>query len=236
MTDNSLQALTAPQDSVPPNFVALAKRWYPDLSTNLLTFVWQGYDLLTAELPAGIDKRDLERSISQSLELRIRRVMSGDEPFDIQHGPYERETMCQPPAQPPQYDLAFVLREDERLMWPLEAKVLETDSSVAGYVNDLRNEFLTCRYSPFSSEAAMLAYLLRGRPERFFENIAAKVPCIMLANPSFPARPCKMSDHIRSLPTGKRYPVAFRCHHLVLLFPSLARFRKRRSKRRKTKH
>src|SRR5437879_3151545 len=119
-----------PQDLVPADFVALAKRWYPSLTVKLFTFVWQGYDLLAEELPAGIDERDLERSITQSLELRIRRIMSGDEPFVIQHGPYERETMQTPPAQPPQYDLAFILRADERIMWPLEATVLETASAV----------------------------------------------------------------------------------------------------------
>src|SRR2546423_259780 len=131
--------------SVPIDFVILANRWYPDLSDKLLTFVWEGYDLLLDDFPNGIDERDLERSITQSLELRIRRVMSGDEPFEIQHGPYERETMQPPPAQPPQYDLAFILREDERLMWPLEAKVLKTDKAVGKYVKDLKNEFLTCR-------------------------------------------------------------------------------------------
>lgn len=220
-----------PHKSVPKDFVALAKRWYPDLSTILLTFVWRGYDLLTAELPAGIDKRDLERSISQSLEPRIRRVMSGDEPFYIQHGPYERESMLQPPAQPPLYDMAFVFRADERLMWPLEAKVLKTDLSVGDYVNELRREFLTCRYAPFSSEAAMIAYLLRGKPTRVFQKIAKKVPCTLLYNPGFPTRPCRISDHNRSVQAGKHYPVAFRCPHLVLLFPSLAPAKKRRRKR-----
>jgi len=217
--------LRAPRDSVPADFVALAKRWYPDLSVNLLTFVWRGYDLLVEELPAGIDKQDLERSITQSLELRIRRVMSGDEPFDIQHGPYERETMQPPPAQPPQYDLAFILREDERSMWPLEAKVLKTDTAVGKYVKDLKNEFLTCRYSPFSSQAAMLGYLLRGKPDKVFQSLEAKVPCTLSAHPSLPDRPGRMSDHIRSVAKGKPYPAAFRCHHLVMAFPGFARIR-----------
>lgn len=218
----SPHALPATSNSVPADFVALAKRWYPDLSVRLLNFVWQGYELLIAELPAGIDERDLERSISQSLELRIRRVMSGYEPFDLQHGPYERETMQPPPAQPPQYDLAFVLREDERVMWPLEAKVLKTDASVGRYVNDLKNEFLTCRYSPFSSQGAMLAYLLNGKPDKVFQSIAKKVPCTLIANPDFPGRPSHMSDHMRSVPAGKPYVAAFRCHHLVLSFHRLA--------------
>lgn len=222
-------SLLTPQDSAPTDFVALAKRWYPNLSIKLLDLVWQGYGFLKKELPAGTDERDLERSITQSLEIRIRRVMSGDEPFDIQHGPYERETMQPPPAQPPQYDLAFILRENERIMWPLEAKVLETDTALSEYVKDLKNEFLTCRYSPFSSQAAMLAYLLRGNPDRVFRGIEAKVPCQLTPNPSFPTRPCRMSDHLRSVPAGKRYASSLRCHHLVLEFLGLSR-----AKRKKT--
>ncbi len=213
-------------DLVPADFVALARRWYPNLSNKLLTFVWQGYDLLMKELPAGIDERDLERSITQSLELRIRRVMSGDEPFQIQHDPYERETMKNQPAQPPQYDLAFLLREDERIMWPLEAKVLETDTSVGEYVKDLTGEFLTCRYSPFSSEAAMLGYLLSGIADKVFGQLEEKIPCTLVAHPSFPNRPAKTSAHSRRVPPGKTYPVSFRCHHLILAFPGFSRTKK----------
>jgi hypothetical protein len=77
-------------------------------------------------------------------------------------------------GQPPEYDLAYVLRADERIMWPLEAKVLETDGDVGEYIKDLKNEFLTCRYAPFSSEGAMLAYLLSGKPEIVFGNLAQR--------------------------------------------------------------
>jgi hypothetical protein len=209
--------------SVPSEFVALAGCWCADQSAILLTFVWQGYDLLLAELPAGINPKDLERSITQSLELRIRRVMTGDEPFDMQHGPYERETMRAQPAQPPQYDLAFVLRVAEWIMWPLEAKVLETDGTVGEYVKDVNNEFLTCRYAPFSSEGAMLAYLLSGHPENVFSNLAAKIPCRLTAHEEFSTRPHRVSEHQRQVETGKPYPRVFCCHHLVLEFPGLAR-------------
>lgn len=224
----SSEPLNDHDDSVPADFVAVARRWYPNFSDILLALVWQGYDLLVNELPAGVNERDLERSITQSLELRIRSVMSGDEPFQIQHGPYERETMLPPPAQPPQYDLAFSLREDERIMWPLEAKVLETDTAVGSYVKDVRNEFLSCRYAPFSSEAAMLGYLLSGIADKVFGKLEAKIPCSLVDNPSFPTRPAKTSTHYRRVPSGKTYPASFRCHHLILEFPGFARSKKSR--------
>src|ERR1051326_2113702 len=100
------------------DFVSLAAMWCADQSTILLSYVWSAYDSIIRDNPL-IDGADLERSITQLLEPRIRRVMSGYEPFYIQHGPFERERMKKPPAQPPQYDLAFIHTGDERIMWPL---------------------------------------------------------------------------------------------------------------------
>jgi hypothetical protein len=216
-----------PTGSIPADFVALAGRWCANHSRILLEFVWQGYLGLLAELPAGVNKRDLERSITESLERRIRDVMSGDEPYWIQHNPYERETMLSS-GQPPQYDLAFILRAEERIMWPLEAKVLKTDGAVSAYVKDVNNEFLRCRYAPFSSEGVMLGYLLSGTPGKVFSNLAAKIPCVLIAHPDFPSRPCKMSDHSRQVIPGKSYPVHFRCYHLILEFQGVVRGKRNR--------
>lgn len=222
--------LTQPGSPIPTDFVALAGRWCTNYSANLLSFVWQGYDLLLKELPAGINDKDLERSITESLEERIRRVMSGDEPFYIQHEPCERETMLLPPARPKQYDLAFKLRAQEWIMWPLEAKVLETDGTINDYKNDVNNEFLTCRYAPFSSEGAMLGYLLSGTCENVFRNLEKKIPCTLASHSDFANRPCKMSDHIRQVEAGKPYPARFRCYHLILEFPGITRRKRKQSR------
>lgn len=188
----------------------------------MLGLIWRGYDLMQSDKPV-VDGRDLERSITQLLALRIARAMSGDEPFDVQHGPFERETMQPPPAQPPQYDIAFALREEERIMWPMEAKVLETSGAVSEYIKDIREQFLTCRYAPFSGEGAMLGYLLSGTADDVFQNIAKKTPCKLDNHPAFSSRPQKLSSHIRTIPSAKTYPSKFRCHHLMLGFPNLKR-------------
>jgi hypothetical protein len=206
------------------DFVVIAGKWCRDQSEIMLAFVWQGYDQMRRESPR-VDGGDLERSITQLLEPRIHRQMSGDEPFYVQHGPYERETKEPPPAQPPQYDLAFILREDERIMWPLEAKVLETAGAVSEYVKDIREQFLKCRYAPFSSEGAMLGYLLSGRPSDAFLNISDKLPCRLEDHPSFRSRPQKLSNHYRNVPPAKAYAPVFRCHHLMLEFQDLKRTR-----------
>lgn len=203
-------------------FVALARSWMHDPAKWLLGFVWAGYDDMRAN-PPTIDTRDLERSITQLLEPRVRDAMTGDEPFYIQHGPCERETMAAPPAQPPTYDLAFILRADERIMWPLEAKVMETPGTLAEYERDVRNEYLTCRYAPFSASGAMLGYLLSGTAADALVRIASKLGCALDPVVEFSGRPHRVSSHQRLVPPGKSYPIDFGCHHLVLEYIGLTR-------------
>jgi len=205
-----------------PAFVTLAQAWMGNFSKQFIELVWAAYVDMRAALPV-IDDRDLERSITQLLEPRIRQAMSGYEPFYIQHGPYERETMQKPPAQPPQYDLAFVLRSDERIMWPLEAKVMETPNTVARYVKDVRNEFLTCRYGPFSNSGAMLGYLLAGDSAEALSAIGAALGCTLDPLADHLDKAVSLSRHDRIVPAGKNYSAFFECYHLILSWPDLKR-------------
>lgn len=203
-------------------FVAKACEWMRDPTHKLLGFVWAGYDSMRRECPP-IDTRDLERSITQLLEPRVRDAMTGFEPFYVQKECYEHETMAAAPAQPPAYDLAFVFRNDERIKWPLEAKVLETPRTLSEYVADVRNEFLTCRYAPFSSSGAMVAYLLSGDSKDALKNISEKLSAPMIDPEDFDDRPHKLSEHQRQVPRGKSYPRNFTCHHLIFDYTGLAR-------------
>ena len=205
-----------------PEFLALVRAWMQNPAQILLGFIWLAYEDMRA-CPPDVDTRDLERSITQLLEPRVRDAMTGDEPFYVQHGPFERETMKAAPAQPPEYDLAFVFRADERIMWPMEAKVLETPRKVAHYVRDIECEFLTCRYAPFSRSGAMLAYLLAGTPDRAFAAISERLGCTLEPVPEQPGRPNRVSRHTRTVPSGKPYPAEFDCFHLVLEYPDLSR-------------
>lgn len=205
-----------------PAFMALARSWMQNPAGQLLGFIWLAYENMRAS-PPHVDTNDLERSITQLLEPRVRDVMSGDEPFYIQHGPFERETMKGAPAQPPEYDLAFVLRADERIMWPMEAKVLPTPKSLAPYIHDLQNEFLTCRYAPFSNSGAMLGYLLTGEPDDTFVTIAEKLSCTLKPVVEHLTKPNRLSHHQRTVPVGKSYPADFDCYHLILAYPDLSR-------------
>ena len=202
-----------------PEFNEVLQRWKADGSIILLRLVWKGYDSFCAECLSQFDfnenDRDLERDTTQLLEPKIREGMTGFEPFYVQHSSYEHESWRGPPAQPPQYDIAFKLRCNPRVMWPLEAKILRTDGTVAEYIGEIRSNFLTCRYAPFSSEAAMLGYMLRGDSQVAFHNIENKGNWKLNKHPQFPERDHRTSDHNRKIPEGKDYPADFRCHHLL---------------------
>jgi hypothetical protein len=203
-----------------PDFVNLINGWKPDGVSALLDFIWKGYDLCYQEILSQVDVSQaddqLERELTQLLDGYIRKSMGKDgmHPFFIQLESYEME--LRGTHRPKQYDLAFVWFANPRIKYPLEAKVLRSDRTVTEYVNEITGNYLTCKYSPFSSEAGMLGYLLSGSPKTAFRNIEAAVPCV-LSDPPYSSRSeHKVSDHNRIIPTDKKYPAKFRCHHLLL--------------------
>ena len=125
-----------------PEFNSVIRVWKTAGSVILLGFVWKAYDAFCADVLSEVDcskeDEDLERDVTQAFEPKIREAMTGYEPFYVQHGPYEHESRAGAPAQPPEYDIAFVLRSNPRVMWPLEAKVLRTEGRVTEYIDEVR--------------------------------------------------------------------------------------------------
>jgi hypothetical protein len=202
-------------------FGEIARSWPHDATIRLLELVWAGCDALHQDIVSRVSVNeageDLERSLTMLLEPRIRRSMTGDEPFDVQHGTYEHETRLPAPAQPPQYDLAFVLSANPRVVWPIEAKVLRTDQDIAPYVTELRQNYLSCRYAPFSASAAMLGYLVVGSPHTAFQGIAKSANVKLRQVSAFSGRPHRLSKHQRMVPRGRPYVRKFECHHLIFV-------------------
>ena len=198
-------------------FNSLLSSWRRDGLVVLLTSVWIGYDLLRTEVLDSVDiteaDDDLERSITMLLEPRIRRNLESC-PWEIQHGSYEQATRKPSPAQPPQYDLAFVLRANPRYMWPLEAKVVRTPTAVAPYVKELKANFLSGRYAPFSPSGAMLGYLVTGDESDAFSSIANAVPCELKPHPELATRPHRTSIHLRKKTRVRGARLI--CHHLMM--------------------
>jgi len=217
-----LPAWNRTQPAADAAFVTGAARWLQNSEGTMSRRVWEGSDLLE-QTRLVFDGGDLERSITERLESCIQESMSGDEPFTVQHGPYERETKLPAPAQPPQYDIAFVFRADPRVMWPLEAKVLETPRAVAAYVHDVNEQYLTCRYAPFSASGAMVGYLLTGNAADVFTTLSGRLACSLEPSVHHVERMERYSDHVRAVPHGKPYPSPFRCHHVILSFEGVSR-------------
>jgi len=203
---------------------AFIRKWDDDLTNNLLEIVWKAYDNLHINLLSRIDWTrdydDVERSITELLERAIQTIMDPYLPFHVQNGPYERESRSAAPAQPPQYDIAFVWNSDPRIMWPLEAKVLRTDDStvrnLGDYVETIEQRYLTCTYAPFSDGGAMLGYLKQGDCDLLLANIQSKLGCTLKPYPAFTDRSHKVSDHQRVVPQGRHYIENFRCHHMIM--------------------
>lgn len=214
------------QRGIPPGVKELVSIWHDDAIHTLLGYVWDAYDYVYAnclhKIPPTENYDDLERSITQELEPAMQDLLDRYLPYYIQHSPRERETRQPPPAMPPEYDIAFVWRGDPRIMWPLEAKVVDTDKDTVrnldAYISEIHEQFLTCRYAPFSNGAAMLCYLRQGSITLLLDNIAKRLGCTLVDYTRFPHRPHQTSEHTRTVPSGKEgaYPSNFRCHHIIM--------------------
>ena len=121
------------------------------------------------------------------------------------------------PAQPPQYDIAFVLRENGKVMWPLEAKVLRTDRAISRYVKDNREEFLTGRYAPYVNGGGMLGYLLRGSSVSALTHIEISLGCRLNRLNGFDPNVHRVSFHVRRLEKPEFLSGMFQCHHLIMV-------------------
>jgi hypothetical protein len=207
-----------------PAFQAIARRWCEDNSRLLLELIWRGYDrLLSQELNvvAFSDTDEAkEESLNFLLSLRIESCMTGDEPFCVVHQPPEQTKRKRGRGRSPQPDIGFALYDHPRTVWPMEAKVLKSDRDVGAYVKEVQDNFVTYRYATFSSEGAMLGYLLKGKPEQAFIILETALAQALPPHPHFPNRSQRMTRHQRSQAPHPDCPGEFVCHHLVFRIPT----------------
>jgi hypothetical protein len=153
-----------------PVFQDIARHWCEDQSRLLLELVWRGYDrLLTQDLSvtAFSDTDEAkEESLNFLLCLQINHCMTGDEPCCAIHQPPEQTKRKRGRGRSPQPDIGFTLYDYPRAVWPMEGKILRHDHDVKPYIAEVECNFITRRYATFSSEGAMLGYLLQGEEPR----------------------------------------------------------------------
>jgi len=207
-----------------PTFQQVADRWCQDQSRLLLSLVWQGYDLLLSRyfniVPFSGDDEAREESLNYLLTVRIQQCQSGYEPFRVVHQPPEQTRRKRGKGRSPQPDIGFALYDYPRTVWPLEGKILAHERATGPYLKEIKNNFLTGRYATFSSEGAMLGYLLRGDPEQTFLVIAAELRQTPRPHPHFVNRPHRISNHRRDDVPHRNSPREFTCHHLLLRIPT----------------
>ena len=203
-----------------PPFQQVAHRWCEDQSRLLLGLVWRGYDRLLehdlSAVPLSSDDEAKEETLNFLLAIRIRQCMSGDEPFCVADQPPEQTKRKRGKGRSPQPDIGFTLYEYPRTVWPMEGKVMADEKDVGPYLAEIEGNFLTGRYATFSSEGAMLGYLLRGDTGRTFALIGVRLRQVPVQHPHFPDRPHMVSNHRRTKLPQPSSPREFKCHHLLL--------------------
>ncbi len=205
-------------------FTSVVAQYQTAAVHTMLEAVWAGYDLLVAEILSQIDitqaTEDIERSITKHFPERIRKSLTGFEPYYIEKEETEEETRKPAPAQPPMYDIAFILISNPRIMWPLEAKVLKTPKAIAPYTKEIKDNYLTGRYAPFSKSGAMLGCLLSGQAHQAAKNIE-KTLGYQLKPYTFNhpvQRPHYVSHHDRQFPSNPAWASGeFEYHHLIMV-------------------
>jgi len=207
---------------VPDDFVTLARQWRSDAIDILLQYIWKGFDQLGEEIFDITDSdENVEDDITFAAHCRIQDTMPRLSPFCLVHQPWERERRKKK-GQMPASDIGFRLRGGNiRSHFTIEARVIRTDGAVSRYVNKVRANLLTGRYSTFSSEAVMLGYLLSGSPDVTFDAIAASLGSELKMHPKFSSRNQRYSDHNRTVEDVPTF--RFRCHHLLIRFAMAAK-------------
>ena len=122
----------------------------------------------------------------------------------------ELENRVSSSAKPPANDLGFVHTENQRWIWPVEAKVLPTSAALAEYLNDVRDKFVAGIAGPFVGEGGMIGYLLKGLPSDVFDKLTCELGQSLLPVSEFNARQHRSSRHAR-----ENSP-SLRLHHMIM--------------------
>jgi hypothetical protein len=207
-----------------PEFATIADAWSDHVVEMMLTLVWEGFDRMKAlprfaELDFRRDYAQIERSLTD-LHMGEITILWGEqhsrfESFIPTHEPWEFQNLATRSARPRSCDLGFVLVSNRRIRWSVEAKVVSSPNAISDYLGDLR-KYLDGLTSPFSTEAALGAYLIAGNATDMLQAIEHALHIHVRQHAKFPHRPHGLTSHQRStakLPAGM--PGAFLCHHLV---------------------
>jgi hypothetical protein len=202
-----------------PSDAGLPIRWAADVASQVLDLTWRAFDKLQADHLVKVDftqqdfeqlERDLTSKHFYQIALLWAAETGGDAAFVPDHECPENESRSSAPATPPAYDLAFVSVANQRVIWPLEAKVVPSPGKLAGYLKDVNDKFIGGVAAPLVGEGGMIAYLLTRETEVVFENLATKLAQVLAPDPRFSGRPHRVSRHSRASAPD------LRLHHMLM--------------------
>lgn len=203
----------------PSNLNINFKKWNEDWLRCALEIVWKGYDRLVQR------QKDKGETLKGKNENKITPLLVDcmQEERDFLPQQYKRlkfqpeypEWEGSKTGNPKSYDIGFVLGDEEKVVFCLEAKPIEriTEAGLKKYLEDV-TAFLECYYAPFNFEGGMLGYLQTGTSDDVFTIIEASLK-EKLENLHSPKRPHRISKHKRKV-DNPAYPINFTCHHLIL--------------------
>lgn len=194
-----------------------AEDWAVGMITQALDWTWRAFDALHADIASRVDMTEpleqLERDLTSLHFQEIQQLWARETEGYSSVAPVpewpEMETRSPAPAKPPAYDIAFVWKDNKRVAWPIEAKVVPTPSTLAPYLTDTM-KFVNGTAAPFVGEGAQIAYLLTGSTTDFLSNLNEKLSAQLEPVAEFLARPHRSSRHIR-----KDAP-NLNLHHMVM--------------------
>tara|TARA_R110002096_G_scaffold147671_14_gene307666 strand:+ start:6841 stop:7527 length:687 start_codon:yes stop_codon:yes gene_type:complete len=209
-----------------PEFSNIANLWPEDMVNEMLDLVWDGFDRLHQEKLCRIDFTEdyeqVERSLTELHSIEIQTLWAqrtgGFAAYIQVHESWDWESRSSAGAIPPSVDIGFVLREpNNRIRFPVEAKLLETPARTAPYTKDLTDKYLAGKGAVFTTKGALVGYLRSGKPSEVFPEIEQALEITLSISGHFDPRPHRLSFHERSKEVLKPgVPTNFECHWMIM--------------------
>lgn len=196
-----------------------AARWAASATVRVLDWTWRGFDALRRNVLQSLDMSQhldqLERDLTSKHFVEIQRIFAeeteGLSSIIPHHEFPESESRPGGSGRPPASDISFVWYDNQRVSWPLEAKVLPTPGTLAEYLGDTE-KFTDGIAAPLVGEGAQLAYLLSGTTDDFFRNLRPRLASPLRTLRGFSGRAHRVSFHARGgTPDLRLHHMAMRC-------------------------
>lgn len=199
-----------------------AEVWASGVTIQVLDWTWRAFDVFHAGVLRHVNIRQpldqLERDLTSKHFIEIQRIFAAETDglsSIIPHHEFpENESRPRGSGKPPASDISFVWYENQRVSWPIEAKVLPTPRTLADYLRDTK-KFTDGIAAPLSGAGAQIAYILTGTTDEFFNNLGGRFSLPLQIVPEFATRAHRASSHRRD-----RLP-ELQLHHMAMLLASV---------------